>query len=130
MFVVHENNFHSSSHPKLAHTTSNLATRFQKSFGPTNIICKKKRESKREREKKRKERGKEREEKKERKKKREREKKRARKKRKWEVKKRKSYVICLHYNFYYVKCAWSNKILLHRTIVFFRTFRTKLRNER
>jgi hypothetical protein len=69
MLVVHENNLHSSSHPKLAHTTSNLATRFQKSFGPTNIIMQeKKREIK------------ERDSKKERKK----------KKRKWEVKKRES----------------------------------------
>jgi len=42
MFVVHENNFHSSSHPKLAHTTFNLATRFQKSFGPANIIMQEK----------------------------------------------------------------------------------------
>ncbi len=63
--------------------SSNLATRFQKSFGPTNIIMQVK-----EREKK--ERGKEREEKKERKKKRERVKERERKKRKERVKKRES----------------------------------------
>ncbi len=61
---------------------------------------------------------------------RERKKERKKKKRKWEVKKRESYVICLHYNFYYVKGAWSNKILQYNTTVFFRTFRTKLRNER